>query len=181
MSLTAFNLKPNSKMQSFKSFMFTLLCFAAISSTHSIIPVRRIHSSRHHDTAVLNEKHYHNLLQIANKDAISILDTDFMNYRPPYLNEFCGEIGSLIEDGVEYQSEEVLAAIAAKFKETVYTEINFPHTYRLDAQVRVNNDELLEYRRRHCDYQTKEDMRRTTVRGCMFGVVMLLVFLVFNV
>lgn len=161
--------------------MFTLLCFAAISSTHSTIPVRRIHSSKTHYTALEMEKHYHRLMQIANKDTISILDTDFMRYRPPYLNEFCSEIGSLIEDGVEYQSEEVLEAIAAKFKETVYTEVNYPDTYRPDVPVRVDNDELLAYRRKYCEYQTKEDSRRMIVRGCMFGVVLALVFLLFNV
>lgn len=146
------------------------------------MPIRRFHSSRRHNPAVemaLNERHYHNLLQISNKDAVSILDTDFMNYRPPYLKDFCSEIDRLVDDG-ETHPAEVLEAIAAKFKETVYTEVNFPHTYRADAQVRVDNDELLEYRRKHCNYRTKKEKRETDIAATYFTIVVLFIIILFH-
>jgi hypothetical protein len=128
----------------------------------------------------MNEKHYHNLLQIANKDAVSILDTDFMNYRPPFLNEFCSEIDALVNDRDEYQLEEVLEAIAAKFKDIVYTEVNFPHTYCPDAKVRVDNDELLEYRRKHCNYRTKKEKFESKLTLTYFAIIIIFVLVLFH-
>jgi len=160
-----------------------LLCFAAISSVQSIIPIRRFHSSRRRNPTFemeLNERHYHMLLQIANKDAISILDTDFMNYSPPYLKEFCVELDSLIE--FEYgdsQSDITLDKIATRFKETVYTEVNFPHTYRPDTQVRVDNAELLQYRRAHCYYQTKEEIWQSRILATYFPIMIIFIFVLF--
>ena len=170
-------------MQLSKSFMFTLFCFAAISSANAIIPIRRLHSSRRHNTAFemgMSEKHYHNLLQIANKDAVSILDTDFMNYRPPYIKDFCSEIDALVKDSEEYQSEEVLVAIAEKFKGSVYTEVNFPYTHNSDAQVKVDNDELLKYRRKNCNYHTKKEKRESNVAATYFAIIIILVIVLFH-
>ena len=129
-----------------------------------MIPIRRIKSHRNGGDGsgyALDEKHYHQLLLIADKPALSILDTDFMRYRPPYLKEFCDEIDRVLNPGSVEQLEEVLDTIAVKFKETVYTEVNFPHTYRPDAEVRIDNEELLMYRRKHCNYQTKEDIHKS--------------------
>jgi len=67
-------------------------------------------------------------LQIVNKPHISILDVDFIGYRPPYLTDFCEVIDSVVVEDAIDQSEDVLRTIAERFKETVYTEVNFPDT-----------------------------------------------------
>lgn len=159
---------------------FLSALFALISSTESITPIRRIKSHRNGGNSyALDEQHEHQLLQIANKPYISILDVDFMRYRPPYLKEFCDEIESDVDAGSVEQLEEVLGKIAAKFKETVYTEVNFPHTYRHDAEVRIDNYALLTYRRKHCNYQTKEDIHksnRVTIYLTILAVFAIVVF-----
>ena len=155
------------------------LSIMLISSTESIISIRRISSRRSSNDYALDEKHYHQLLQIVNKPYVSILDADFMRYRPPYMKEFCAEIDSNVDSGSMEQLEEVLGTIAAKFKETVYTEVNYPHTYRPDAEVRIDNDALLTYRRIHCDYKTKEDIQksnRVTIYLTILAVFAIVVF-----
>lgn len=168
------------KMQFIHIQFFLSALFALISSTESIIPIRRINSHRSSNDYALDEKHYHQLLQIANKPYVSILDVDFMKYRPPYLKEFCAEIDSDVDSGSAVQSEEVLDKIAAKFKETVYTEVNFPHTHRLEAEVRVNNDELLTYRRRHCDYKTTEEIKKSNRVIIYLTILVVFAILVFH-
>jgi hypothetical protein len=124
----------------------------------------------------LDEQHEHQLLQIANKPYISILDVDFMRYRPPYLKEFCAEIDRLVEDG----TEDVLGTIAEKFKQTVYTEVNFPYTYRPEADVRIDNDALLKYRRLHCNYKTKEEIRESRLVSIYLTIIIVFVFVLFH-
>jgi len=158
------------------------VCSTLILSAESMIPIRRIKSHRNGDGSgyTFDEKHYHQLLLIADKPALSILDTDFMRYRPPYLKDFCDEIDRIVDAGSMEQLEEVLGTIAAKFKETVYTEVNFPHTYRQDAEVRIDNEELLMYRRKHCHYKTKEDIRKSTWVITYFTILTVFAIVVFH-
>ena len=163
-------------------FLLSLL-FVLISSTKSVIPIRMFNSHRNRrNDYTLDEKHQYQLLQIINKPYISILDVDFMRYRPPYLKEFCKEITRVvIDDSIDNtQSEKILGKIATKFKETVYTEVNFPYTYRLDTEVRIDNDELLTYRKKYCDYKTKEEIRESKVVATFFVIILMLVIILFH-
>jgi hypothetical protein len=169
-------------MQLFRLPFFLAVLSTLILSAESMIPIRRINSHRNGDRAgyELDEKHYHQLLLIADKPALSILDTDFIRYRPPYLKDFCDEIDRIVDAGSMEQLEDVLSAIAAKFKETVYTEVNFPHTYRPETEVRIDNEELLMYRRKHCNYQTKEDIRKSTWVITYFTILTVFAIVVFH-
>jgi hypothetical protein len=136
------------------------------------------HRSRTHYE--VSERHRHELLQIVNKPHISILDVDFIGYRPPYLTDFCEVIDSVVVEDAIDQSEDVLRTIAERFKETVYTEVNFPDTYRPEAKVRLDNDEFMTYRRRYCNYKTKTEIIELRFKCTVFVCFIALIFVLFH-
>ena len=157
---------------------FFVFCALLISSTESIIPIMHIKSHRSSAHYGVSERHRHELLQIVNKPHISILDVDFIGYRPPYLTDFCEVIDSVVAE----ESETILSTIAARFKETVYTEVNFPDTYRPEAEVRLDDDELMTYRRRYCNYKTPAEIMelrfKCTVFVCFIAFIFVLSHLI---
>lgn len=97
----------------------------------------------------MDERQEYRLNVIMQQDTISILNKDYYHFSPPYLTEFCTEIKAVLDENNE-SMEQILAKTAQRFKETAYTEYNFPYTYREDAEIVVTSADFFQYKETYC-------------------------------
>lgn len=122
----------------------------------------------------LSEQHEYYLNSIIRQDTISILNTDYQYFKPPYLNAFCKEIQTITSNKT-YSTIEMLEKMELWFRENSYKECNFPRTYRADLPVVVTIEDLAEYKRRFCQKPITKMQSETRVLG---GFSSLLIYII---
>jgi len=82
--------------------------------------------------------------KMLSNNIISILDTDY--YYVPHLY-FHSQLCPLIENE---NDTNLIEKVGNVYMNSIYNNNNFPITYRMDVTLQIDNKDIKEYKRRHC-------------------------------